>query len=275
MRVDQGRALCYLHRVSKALEKELKAPDQFVSFWSQVGSGLNKRRLSILVVFVAGFTALAGIVGVRHFMDGRAASSAHALARIHDIAAAPLLPEKGDAPKFEDDLPHFKTDKERQQAAMKAADEFLAAHAGSPLAKHARLLKARALMASGQPAEALKEYQALEGVVDDGLAFLVQEGKAYAFEELGQVDQALGALDALAEGAKKAGNFHRDRALLTKARLLVGRGKTKDAEKVLKDLLAEMPTSPLKEEINERLALLDDGSSPKADPVATPKAVGK
>jgi tetratricopeptide (TPR) repeat protein len=258
--------------VSKALEKELKAPDQFVSFWSQVGSGLGKRRTSILVVFVATFTAVAGIVGVRHLMDGRAATSSRDLARIHAIASAALLPEKGDAPKLEDDLPHFKTDKERQQAAIKAADDFLAAHAGSSLASSARLLKARVLMASGQPSEALKVYQELEGAVDEHLRFLVQEGKAYALEELGQIDQAIGVLDGLAEGATKAGNFHRDRALFTKARLLAGKGHKKDAEKVLKDVLAEAPTTPLKEEISERLALLDDGTGPKAEAPAAAKA---
>jgi hypothetical protein len=62
---------------------------------------------------------------------------------------------------------------------------------------------------------------------------------------------------ALAEKSKSQGNFFRDRALFHKARLLEGKGATKDAEKIYRDILVETPTSALKEEINNRLASLE------------------
>jgi tetratricopeptide (TPR) repeat protein len=243
--------------VAQKLEKELKRPDQFLSFWARTGQALMARRNAILGGFVATFVALGGVFALQEVMDRRGARTSQAVARIHLIATAALIPETGTAPTFEDDLPHFKTDKERQEAAIKAADEFLATHGRSRLADEARLLRARALLAAGRAAEAVKAYEEIGGQIDAGLAFLRDEGLAYAHEEAGALDKAIATLDALAERAKAAGNFRRDHALYNKARLLQRQGKPKDAEKVLRAVLSESPNTSLRDEINDRLALLE------------------
>jgi tetratricopeptide (TPR) repeat protein len=242
--------------VPPKLEKALKQPDQFVSFWSKVGDWATARRKAMLVlaVVMVGGTALGW--GVQGYLQSRAERASQAFARIHRVATAALIPEKGEA-SFDDDLPHFKTERERLDAAVKEADSFIAGHGGSPLREKAELLKARYLVALGRAADAVPVYQRLTSSLDERLRFLAQEGLAYAQEESGQIDKALETLAALAERAKSNGNFFRDRALFNRARLLERKGDTKAAQKTYREVLSEVPTTALKEEINNRLAVLE------------------
>lgn len=239
------------------LEKELKQPDQFVSFWGQIGQKLVANKGAVIGVVVAVLGGTAAAWGAQSYMQGRGERTTQAFGRIQRVATAALIPEKGDAPKFTDDLPHFKTERERLEAALKEADAFLAAHGGSALKEEALLLKARYLVGLGRAAEAATAYQELRGSVDERLRFLALEGLAYAHEESGQLDKAIEAFGALAAEAKSSGNFLRDRALYNKARLLERKGDRKEAEKVYREALADVPTTALKEEINDRLAALE------------------
>ena len=242
--------------MSKKTDKELKAPDQFVSFWSQVGTAIAARKQVVLVGVLALLATAAIVYGGNVFLTSRAAKESQAYARIHAVATAALIPETGEAPKFEDNLPHFKTEKERLEAALKEADTFIDGH-GSRLRDEALLLKARYLVALGRPGEALPIYGSLTGALDERLWFLAQEGLAYAQESAGQADKAIESFGLLAERAKATGNFMRDRALYNKARLLEQKGSSKDAEKVYRDILTELPQSALKDEINDRLAVIE------------------
>jgi tetratricopeptide (TPR) repeat protein len=242
--------------VSKKTDKELKAPDQFVSFWSQVGQTVASRKQAVLGGVIA-LLATAGVIyGANVFLTTRAAKESQAFGRIHAVATAALIPETGEPPKFEDDLPHFKTEKERLQAALKEADSFISGH-GSRLRDEAKLLKARYLVALGRAAEAIPLYSELTGALDERLWFLAQDGLAYAQEAAGQVDKAIESFGQLAERAKATGNFMRDRALYNRARLLEQKGSAKEAEKVYREILTELPQSALKDEINDRLAVIE------------------
>jgi tetratricopeptide (TPR) repeat protein len=237
--------------------KELKHPDQFVSFWTRVAAWISAHRLKVLGgaggLVVAGFA----IWGISGLMAKKAAESSLAFARIEKIANAELLPEKGEPPKKDDGLPHFKTEESRLEAALKEVNTFLGAHGSSALKDEALLLKAKYLLALGKSSEALAIYQGQLGGVDPHLRFIASEGLAYAQEAAGQIDAALAAFNALAEEAQKAGGFYADRALFHKARLLEKKGSGKDAETVLRDILTKTPTTPLREEINDRLAALE------------------
>jgi tetratricopeptide (TPR) repeat protein len=242
--------------VSKKTDKELKAPDQFVSFWSQVGTAVAARKQAVLGGVIALLATAAIIYGVNLFLTSRAAKESQAFARIHAVAAAALIPETGAPPKFEDNLPHFKTEKERLEAALKETDSFISGHS-SRLRDEAQLLRARYLVALGRAGEALPIYSSLTGSLDERLWFLAQEGLAYAQESAGQPDKAIETFGQLAERAKATGNFMRDRALFNKARLLEQKGAAKEAEKVYRDILTELPQSALKDEINDRLAVIE------------------
>jgi hypothetical protein len=243
--------------VAKKLDKELKAPDQFVTFWSKAGTWVGARRKAALVGLVGLLVVIAVAWGGQSFLASRSERDSQAFGRIHRVANAALIPETGEAPKFDDGLPHFKTEKERLEATLKEADGFLAAHGGGKLREEALVLKARVLMSLDRPAEALQIYNDVAGSLDQRLRFLAQEGVAFAQEASGQNDKAIAGWETLATEAKSAGNFLRDRALFQKARLLEKKGAAKDAEKVYRGILTELPQSTLKDEINDRLAVLE------------------
>jgi tetratricopeptide (TPR) repeat protein len=235
--------------------KELKNPDQFVSFWTKVGAFLGTHRIPVLVGTGALLVVAVAAWLISDLMVKHAAADSAAFARIEKVAGADLLPATGEAPKTDDGLPHFKTEDARLEAALKEADTFLSQHGGSKLKEEALLLKAKFLLALGKNAEALAIYQGQLGSLDSRLRFVAQEGLGYALEASGQTDAAIGAFTALAEDG--AAGFYKDHALLNKARLLEKKGSAKEAEKVLREIKEKSPTSSLRSEVEDRLAALE------------------
>ncbi len=238
--------------------KQLKNPDQFVSFWSRVASRLADQRRVVLVAVVAVLAAAAGGWALYGFQSTRAVRATAEFARIEKIATAELQPAAGAAPK-DDGLPHFKTEKERLEAALKEADAFLSNHGSSKLRHEVLLLKARFLVALGKADDAGNIYrELLGGGLAPRLKFLARDGLGYALEAAGQTDQAIAAFRQLADDAANQAFFYRDRALFAQARLLQKKGDTKEAEKLYREVLDKMPTSTLRDEINDRLAALEN-----------------
>lgn len=248
---------------SKKIGKELKAPDQFVTFWSRAAAWLSARK-ALVAGGLAGLVALILLSWAFYgFREGRAEIASRAFARIHRVANVPLIPAATETPAAEaaapdPDLPKVKTERERLEAALKEADRFLAEHGGTSLRDEALLLKARYLVALERAGEAVPLYSELVGSVDQRLRFLALEGLGYAQEASGQLDKAVAAFSRLADHARESGNFLRDRALFNQARVLERKGSGKDAEKLYRTILSEVPQSALKEEINARLAVLEN-----------------
>ena len=236
------------------IEKELKAPDQFVSFWAKVGKQVEANGRILLLGLGATIALVLIIVGARAFMNSRAEKASQAFAKIQRVAGAPVVAE-GKPPEGSDIT--FKTDKERSEAALKEVDAFVANFGGSSLRDEAELQRGRLLIALGRAGEAATVYSGLIDKVDARFAFLASEGLAYAQETAGETDKAIATLTTLADKAKGAGNFYRDRALFNKARLLEAKGSRKEAETIYRAILSEMPQTTLKEDINNRLATLE------------------
>ena len=252
-------------------KKELKQPDQFVSFWTRfsakAGQFLNERRKPVLI----GIGGLAGVVtatviyGELHERSAMRASQA--LSHVERVATADLIPADGTAPK-EDGLPHFKTDKERLEGALKEVETFMSADPRSPLRREAELQKAGLLLDLQRPDEAIPLYtELLSSRLDKNLRFLAQEGLAYAYEAKGDLDQAVAAFAKLGEGdsgpadgkgeaASKLG-FYRDRSLYHQGRIAERKGNPGAAVKLYKEVLEKAPQSPLRDEITNRLAVLE------------------
>lgn len=247
---------------------ELKAPDQFVSFWTRVGERVSRHRRGLVTVVVTILAATAALQVGRFVFSKRDGETSRAFAKIEQIATAGLLPAEGEAPKFDDGVAHFKTDEERKQAALKEADAFLAAHGKGKLAALAKLLKAGFLRDLGKNDEAIAIYQPLTSSdeLSAELQLLAFDGLALAQEAAGQIDAALATLDKLHIAAKARQGFMGDRALYTKARLLESQGKTEEAKGLYKSISADYPNTTLREEVTRRLALLDEATSGAATP---------
>ena len=256
--------------VAKALTKELKQPDEFVSFWTHFGAKLARNRRKVIATVVSTALALAAGWGVVSYRNAQAAKATEALARIDRIASADLLPEKpaenakaekpGKPEKIdEDSVPRFKTEQERLEAAIKEADAFVATFGGGGLGRKALFGKAGRLLALGKSADAAAIYGTLAAnEPNPELRAMEREGAAAASEVGGKLDDALRSYSALADESQRTGSFYLDRALFAKARILEEQGKGKDAEQVLRDILTKVPKTSLRSQIDDRLAVLGE-----------------
>lgn len=261
--IDPREGLCYPTSVAKALSKELKKPDEFVSFWTRFGQKVAEHRRKVIAVVVIGAVAFGAGWAFTEYRSSEATKATAAFARIERIASAELLPEKADATEpaakpEAGNVPRFKTDKERLEAAIKEADAFVAAFGREGLGRKALLGKAARLLTLGQPAEAASIYESLAATeTNPELRAIQQEGVAAAAEASGQLDEALRAYTALADLSQRTnGNFYLDRALFAKARILARQGKDKEAEPILREILTKVPKTLLRQQIDDRLALL-------------------
>lgn len=264
--------------MAKALEKELKQPDEFVSFWTHVGQNLSKHRSKVIGLLVTVVVGSAAAWAVSAYRQSAAAKATVAFDRIERIASAALLPEKAPdqdakldakldakkvdkaAAKPEDDgLPHFKTEKERLEAANKEADAFLAQFGNAGIGRKVLFGKASRLLVLGNASEAATIFESLAASeTDRDLRLIQQEGVAVAREAEGKLDDALRGFSALADASQAGSKFYLDRALFAKARILEKQGKGKDAEKVLREILDKVPKTSLRSQIDDRLALLTE-----------------
>ena len=256
--------------MAKALSKELKQPDEFVSFWTHLGAKVARHRGKVIATVASAAIALAAGWGMVAYRNAQAAKATVVFARIDHIASADLLPEK--APEGaksakpekqekvdEDSVPRFKTEQERLEAAIKEADAFVAAFGSDGLGRKAIFGKASRLLALGKAAEAVSLYDSLAAnEPNPELRAMEQEGAAAANEAAGKLDDALRAYSALAEESQRSGSFYLDRALFAKARILEKQGKAKDAEQALRDILTKVPKTLLRPQIDDRLAVLGE-----------------
>ena len=123
------------------ISKDLKQPDEFVSFWTHLGQKLSTHRHGVIAAGVAVVLGTGGGWGYLTWQESRAMDATEGFARIEKNALAPVVPDKADDAKAgkpakaeTDDILHFKTDEERLAATIKEADDFVAAHGTSGLA---------------------------------------------------------------------------------------------------------------------------------------------
>jgi tetratricopeptide (TPR) repeat protein len=249
------------------LNKELKKPDEFVSFWTHLGTKIAQhRRKTIAAVVTLGVAGL-GTWGATLYLSSKAAKATVAYARIERIAAAPLLPEKAEASDAakevakdaDDGVPRFKTEKERLEAAVQEADRFVAEFGSGGLGRKAMFGKAGRLLVLDKTEEAATIFETLvAGEKEIDLKAMELEGVATAKEASGKLDEAVQVYTSLAEDGQRNGTFYVDRALFAKARILEKQGKSKDAENVLREILEKVPKTNLRHQIDDRLAILTE-----------------
>jgi predicted negative regulator of RcsB-dependent stress response len=153
-------------------------------------------------------------------------------------------------------VPRFKSDKERADAAIAALDELDKKWSGSDVAKDSLVFRASVLYDQGRFDDAAATYgKFLDAVKKDvPLALLAKEGIGLCAEARGKLDEALTAYQGL---EPKAGDYYRDRALYDQARVYVKKGDKKKAAALYQQVLQKTPQTPLRDEIQTQLALLD------------------
>jgi predicted negative regulator of RcsB-dependent stress response len=243
--------------MSKYTRKQKTAPkDEFISFWEHLFIKVEPYARAIgITVLTAG--VLIGIVaGVSEWLQSRTQAATEAFDRAVRTYEADLI-TTDEQPKTDEENPvtHYKTERERADAALKLLDELEAKHKSSAAAREAKLFRAGINYDSGRIDEAAVGYeQFLADAKSSPLQSVAREGLGLCREQQGKLDEALAEYQKL---EPKTGDFYRDRALWDEARVLTKKGDKKAAAAKLKELIEKVPASPLKDEAQNQVAQLE------------------
>jgi tetratricopeptide (TPR) repeat protein len=242
----------------KLRRKELKQPDQFVGFWTRVTDSVGRwakdHRRALVVGLATAGTVIVGSVVISEVTEGRALRAAASLERVRKIAAADLAPA-GSPPK-DDGVPHFPTEKARLEGTLAALDGAFAT--GTPLYPEAMLVRAALLLDLDRAPEAASAYEGLlSNKLDERLRFAAREGLGYAYERQGKLSEAQAVFSKLGGDAGGSDGFYKDRALYHQGRLAELGGNRAEATRIYQEVLDKNPTTSLRDEITNRLAVLE------------------
>jgi len=248
--------------------KELRQPDALQRAGSEARDWLAERQravgIAVIVVLLVGLAA-----ALASYFSQRGEEKA---ARQLGAALAPLQrpvregPPPANAPTGED--APFASQKEKDEAVVKSLDAFRATHSGTGAAATAALPLGQAQLRLGQPDAAVTAFDEFlkkspNDLITRGQAL---EGKGYALESKGDLDQALATYDQLAREHKS--EFLAGMGLFHRSRVLIAQGKKDAAAKLLTELERDFPESAASRMARERLSLL--ASEGVAIPTAAP-----
>jgi tetratricopeptide (TPR) repeat protein len=242
----------------KLSKKALKQPDQFIGFWQgasiKVGRFAGENAKALVIGISALATVVVGLVVLSWVNEGRAARASAALGRVEKIAGAELA--ASGAPPKGDSIPRFGTEKERLEGALTALNGHFSKR--TPLADEAALVRGSLLLSLGRADEAQAGSETLlSGRLDARLRFLAREGLGYAYERKGKLTEAQATFAKLGTDAAGLDAFYKDRARYHEARLAEMQGNPGEATRIYHEVLDKNPTTSLREEISNRLALLE------------------
>ena len=235
--------------------------DEFVDFWQKAFEAARPFGRAIGWALI-GFVVVVGAVwSFQNWSEHRAEAATEAFGhavRVFDAdlvgeAPKPTDPTADDgADKHEDNVPRYKTVKERAEATLTEIGKLPPA-----AAKNGKLFKAGVLWDLERYDEARAAYAEAAQSSAPELAVVAREGVALCDEQLGKIDQALADYAKVAPKDDKATDFYRDHALMGEGRLLEKKGDKAQAIERYKELIAKYNSSPLREDAQNRLAVLE------------------
>ncbi len=257
----------------KLTRKELRAPDAFQKAGLQAREWLQDKQRLVLLAALAVLVAGGG-VAVASFVSNRGeVEASKALSSALKIVERPVRAEEPPAPQEPDGEPPFASQKEKDEALIKQLAEVRQKYPRSRAAVAAELPIGEAQLRLGQPDEALKSIQEFLKAIppDDPLRAEALEGQGYAYEEKGNLDQALASFDALSRDSKT--DFLNGMGLYHRGRILMQQDKKQEAAEAFAQISSAYPSSPAARLASERLAVLaEQGIKPAPPPNPKPDA---
>lgn len=239
--------------MAQSTRKELKQPDQFISFTRRAWGYLQKHIVPMVALGSA--VLLVAVIGViwSHFAMARAGRATAVLAEALDTHAKPVQVSETDE---ETSGEQFRSVQERCERVLSSLGRLDKEHEGSDPARAGALVRAGCLLDSGKAEEAVRAYREyLAGSSSqDPFRFLAYEGLGYALESQGKYSEALAEFRLMAP----EGSPLRDRAMWHEARLLERQGKKKEARTLYEQILEKFPTTELRDQIVTRSGALGE-----------------
>lgn len=243
--------------MSKYTRKQKQpAQDEFVGFWDRVFKAIEPYARAIGIMTITAGVLIAVVWGVMSWMEKKAQAATEAFGHAVRVYEAELQ-TTDEPPKTDEEnaVPRFKTEKERAEATLRELDEFDKKYGHSSTADEATLFRAGVYYDLGRVDDAAGAYEKyIKSAHPSPLLPTAKEGLGLCKEQQGKLDEALALYKQL---EPKTGDFYRDRALWNEARVLAKKGDKKQAADRLKELVAKVPSSPLKDEAQTQIAQLE------------------
>jgi TolA-binding protein len=221
----------------RLLRKDLKQPDEFISFTARLFQYISEHRRLLLIVIAA----IMALVVARWAWHTRQVNyrvrAAAQFAQATESYSAALVDK--DSVKLE------KAETELQS--------FLSSYSKSRLFDLALLNLANAQFHLGKYDSAIDAYTKLLGPEHSQptITPLAHNGLALALKAKGEYVKAA---DHFAQAAQLSGSFLREQALLNQARVLTAAGETEKANQIYQQLVNQFPDSPMARLARQRLA---------------------
>ncbi len=235
--------------------QELRAPDAFQRAGLEARSWVSHRKTLVVGGVVAVIALGFAVALTRTLSDRKEAKARTALGSAIAVLSRPLQADV--PPGSTDDPPPFKSEPERDQAAVSALGGVLSSYPGTRAAVTAALPLAATEVRLGQLDPAIAHFEAyLRGApASEPLRVAALDGLGHAREAKGELPQALDAYERMSreEGAgfeAGMGAFHR-------GRVLVLMGKKQEAAQAFAELAAASPGTPAARLAQERLSALE------------------
>lgn len=239
----------------KLSKQELKAPDALQKAGNEARAWLQERErpmaaLVVGILIVGTGIAIGSYVSTRN--DERAAKEFGAALRVLERPVSETAPAEA-----ADGQPSpFKSQKEKDEAAVKELSDFRSQHSGTRAADSAALPLAQAEYRLGSYNASLGDFQSYlkTAAKEEPLRAAAYEGEGYAYEAMGQLDQALTVYEQMARDNKSEllngmGMFHRGRVLALE-------NKKDEAAKAFQEVVGGFPGTAAARLATERLAIL-------------------
>lgn len=227
--------------------------DKFITIGQRIMGGILARSAQIGALIIFAIVASLVVWGYNQWALGRREQASELLGKALKIYHAELLTEK-DTPTGDEEIPRFKTAKERGEAALSALDKLVQEFPSSDATSDSQLSRAGILYDLGRFADAEVAYRKFleKAPKDEAMVALAREGLGLCAEAQGKADMALSIYK------EQTGEFYKDRFLFHQARVLLKKGDKKGAAEVYKEIYTKMTDSPLREEANNRMLALED-----------------
>lgn len=236
----------------KLTRKDLKQPDAFQKKGAELSGWLLERRKHAVIVVVLALLGFGGAALAGYLSSRGEEKTARALGAALAVLEKPV---EGDLrPSAPGEQP-FKTAKEKDEAIVKALTEYRGQHRGKPAAT-AAMPVAQALLRLGRHDEAIAAFDEylLGAPADEPLRLAALEGKGYALESKGKLEEAIGAFEQLSRETK--GEFMSGMGLYHRARMHILQSKKEQAAQELSEIPAVAPSSAAARLASDRMALL-------------------
>ncbi|MBN2498789.1 MAG: tetratricopeptide repeat protein [Deltaproteobacteria bacterium] len=241
----------------KMTRKQLKQPDEFVSFFQRSVTWLDENKILVTTLVLACALVVVGVFGFRWYFEAAEEKASMAFMSAHKIYTAKVTPNpEADESATQADGT-YPSEEAKYRAALDAFEGVRKLHSGSKTSSLATYFIAECQRRLGMHAEAVESFEAY--LREEGpkapLAPFAIEGIGATLESQGELDKARKHYRRLTE---KPFEHNDDRGLYHLARLEQKSGNGQKAAALFAEILQKHPDSPLLQDVQDRLSMLPE-----------------